>query len=487
MKAKYYLRIVVLILCGAAPILDAQSVLRAGAATSNITPFLGTSLDGTISQNGPAIQIHDELHVRCLVLDDGEIRLAMVVCDSTMIDRSIYDHAKSLIEKNSGIPANRVLISATHSHATPRVVPGLTDNPLNVEYEPFLARRIADAVQRAVVNLAPAQVGWTSFEKPDFVFNRRWLMEPGSDMANPFGKSGDTVRMNPGREGLIKPAGPVDPEISVLSVQHLDGRPLALLANYSLHYIGGYQRGHVSADYFAVFANRIQELLMSDWEKRSAGSGLSAAPFVGIMSNGTSGDVNANDFSKPREEFAPWERMQKVAYAIADDVYQLYPHIKYQSNLTISMVQRELLIAVRKPSQRQIEWARELSKKRGVDPAKKLTRPQVYARETLALSKYPDEIPIVVQAIRIGDLAIASSPCETFAETGLAIKKRSPFDATFTIELANGADGYLPTPAQHRLGGYESWPARSSLLAVNAEPKIRNTILELLEELKKGN
>ena len=96
-----------------------SATLRAGAATSNSTPHLGTSLDGTITQNGPAAQIHDELHARCLVLDDGTTRIALVVCDSTMIAREIYDHAKALIESNYGIPANRVLVSATHSHATP--------------------------------------------------------------------------------------------------------------------------------------------------------------------------------------------------------------------------------------------------------------------------------------------------------------------------------------------------------------------------------
>ena len=63
----------------------------------------------------------------------------------------------------------------------------------------------------------------------------------------------------------------------------------------------------------------------------------------------------------------------------------------------------------------------------------------------------------MLQAIRIGDLAIVSSPFETFAETGLEIKIRSPFKTTFTIELANGGYGYLPTPEQHRLGGYETW------------------------------
>ena len=55
-----------------------------------------------------------------------------------------------------------------------------------------------------------------------------------------------------------------------------------------------------------------------------------------------------------------------------------------------------------------------------------------------------------------------------FVEIGLEIKKKSPLKPTFTIELANGYNGYLPTPEQHELGGYETWRARSSYLEVDA-------------------
>ena len=67
-----------------------------------------------------------------------------------------------------------------------------------------------------------------------------------------------------------------------------------------------------------------------------------------------------------------------------------------------------------------------------------------------------------------------------FAEIGLEIKKKSPLKPTFTIELANGYNGYLPTPEQHKLGGYETWRARSSYLEVDASTKITATLLELL-------
>jgi hypothetical protein len=93
------------------------------------------------------------------------------------------------------------------------------------------------------------------------------------------------------------------------------------------------------------------------------------------------------------------------------------------------------------------------------------------------------ETDIVVQALRIGQIAIASTPTETYALTGLKLKRQSPLDNTMVIELANGGDGYIPPPEQHVLGGYNTWAARSAGLEVHAEPKIAEACLELLEQV----
>lgn len=446
--------------------------LRAGAALANITPKLGVPLDGTISQNGPAMDVHDELHARCLVLDDGSTRLAFAVVDSTVISREVIDQAKRLVETRLGIPPSHVCISATHTHSSPRAMVGLSDEASHREYLDFLAIRIADGIQVAANQLESAAMGWSSFEEPRFVHNRRWFVTEDAPRKNPFGAEGESVVMNPGRNGLVKPAGPVDTEVYLLSVRGPAGAPRCVLSAYGLHYVGGIPRGTISADYYGVYAAHLGELLQA---------GRQDPAFVGIMANGTSGDINANDYSQPAEKAPAFERMEMVGRSLAKKAAKTLDTLTHQEQITLAAAATELELAVRKPDEKRLAWAREMQAPK--NQTKTLSRGQVYARETLCLADYPDTVRIPIQVFRLGDLAIAQIPCEVFAETGLAIKERSPFRDTFTIELANGYYGYLPARRHFDLGGYETWPARSSFLEEQAEPKIVEAILELMHQL----
>ena len=94
-------------------------LFRAGAATSNITPVLGTDLIGGFLPRG-STHIHDDLHARCLVLDDGKTTLAIVIIDNVKFPTEIHFPTKKLIEKKTGLPPENVLIAATHTHSAPR-------------------------------------------------------------------------------------------------------------------------------------------------------------------------------------------------------------------------------------------------------------------------------------------------------------------------------------------------------------------------------
>lgn len=440
-----------------------------GTGIEDISPAMGVPLDGAISQNGGVETIHDPLHVRALVVSDGETKVALATIDSTMVSTDIIDAAKTIIEKRTGIPGSHAILAATHTHSTPRAVTGLIDDPAFASYLESLPAKIAEAVRAAEADLKSSMIGWNSVDVPDHVHNRRWFVEESASRPNPFGDAGEEVSMNPGREGLIRPAGPVDPEFYLLSVNSHDGKPRAVMGNYGLHYVGGIPRGHVSADYFGVFSDRIGTKIGADER------------FIGILSNGTSGDVNAIDFSKPRQKYEPFENMQRIADDLASKAVPLLQKLEYQGSGKVSAVETILQLGVRKPDAERLAWARETAAPK--NSPLRLTRPQVYAKETLGLADYPDSVAVRIQAIRIGDLGIVGIPCEVFAETGLAIKAADVFPDTFVMELANGYHGYLPTAEQHEWGGYETWAARSSYLEVDAETKIREASIGLLQEL----
>jgi hypothetical protein len=459
-------------LCLAVPVRAAEKAtgIHAGAVAIDITPTkLPISVNGGMTDR-MIDKVSDRLHARCLVLDDGKVRIAIVVCDSCMIPREIMDEAKRRASKSTGIPVERILISATHTHSAP-TAGGVFQSEPDRDYLDYLTQRIALGIEKANANLVPAQVGWGVGRNPDQVFNRRWKMKAGSIGADPFGQLTDQVKMNPGHlnPGLLEPAGPVDPEIVVLSVQTRSGKPLALLANYGLHYVGG--NPGLSADYFGAFAERLGVLLGADER------------FVGILSNGASGDVNNLNFAAAAVKREPGEQIRLVADSVARTVAEVHKKIEHRSDVTLAMAETDIELGVRLPAEADVARAKEILDKAAQGQPLK-TLPEIYARETVLMAKYPARVKVKLQAIRIGEMGIVSSPCETFAEIGLDLKKRSPLRPTCLIELANGYNGYMPTPAQHKLGGYETWRARSSYVEVDAAPKVTAALLGLLDKVK---
>ncbi|MPZ17817.1 MAG: hypothetical protein GEV06_07900 [Luteitalea sp.] len=454
---------------------DPDRRLQAGAAASNITPPLGELIVGGWSPK-PATHIHDELYARCLVLDDGRTRIGIVLADNVGIPSHVIEEAKRLTFERAGLRPEQLLIASTHTHSasTARGKNRYDESSPLDDYQRFLAGRIADGVQRAINNLQPAQIGWGSGSLPEQVFNRRWFMKPGADLTNPFGGV-DKVQMNPGvgNPNLLKPAGPTDPEIRFLSVRTPEGRPIALLANYSLHYVGGVPTGHISADYFGVFAERMSRLLGADAQD---------PPFVAMMSNGTSGNINNINFAGGQAKLPPYGRMNVVANQVAGEVFRALQEIPYDDRVPLGMIQRELTLEARRPDEAMTARARDILA-RPEDAPQGHIRERTYAKRILQIVEAPPRVDIVLQAVRIGDLAITAIPFEVFVEMGLEIKEKSPFPDTCTISIANGAFGYLPTVHHHELGGYETWLG-TNRVEVQAAPKIVSTMLAMLDELK---
>jgi hypothetical protein len=451
--------------------------LKAGAATSNITPEIGRPIIGGFVPY-PSKHIHDELHARCLVLDDGQTKLALVVCDLLGIDRIVSEEARKLIADRQGIPRENVLISGTHTHSassalgTDRFKLGQAAD----DYQTFVAKRIADGVARAVNNLRPAQIAFGKANAPEHVFNRRWHMQPGTVPVNPFGKM-DLVKMNPpaGSPNLTEPAGPTDPEVSFFSVQDADGRPLALYAAYSLHYVGGVGAADVSADYFAVFSEHLKDLLTAKGQ-----SDPFAPAFVAMIANGTSGDINNINFKTPRASKKPYEQIRYVGEDVAEKVHKAMAGLKYQSEITLAALYREPVIAWRHPTAEEMKWSEDT-----IAAGRKNQRDlsYIYAERAQRQAEYPESTTVPLQVFRIGEVCLGTMPFEVFCEIGLEFKAKCPIQPAFMVELAHGYFGYLPTPAQHKLGGYETWLG-TNRVEREASDKLLKELLEMAAELK---
>ena len=439
---------------------------RAGAAMVDITPTVFPVIVNGMVEERTATMAHDVLMARALVLDDGTERIAIVVVDSLMLTRAMLDDAKEQASQLTGIPTNRMLISATHTHSAPSAMPCLGSR-VDPEYAQFLPGQIVRSIVQASEKLTPAKVGWAVVTDDQHNHCRRWIFRSDRmTMADPFGQFNVRAHMHPGYQSPnhIGPSGPADTDLTVLSVQTTDDKPLAVLANYAMHYYGS---PLVSGDICGRFGAKFAELIgVSDQQPG----------FVGILSQGTSGDSMWMDYSQPAKQ----NDLDAYVRALAEGAVRASESIQYRSDITLAMAEETLKLNRRTPDEARLKWAHELV----VQVGDRLPRgwSEVYAFEQLQLHEDPTA-ELKLQAIRIGDFGITAIPDEVFGITGIKLKNASPLAVTMNIELANGAEGYIPPPEQHVLGGYTTWPARTAGLEVQAEPRIVETLTRLLEQV----
>ncbi len=470
--------------------------LRAGAATVDMTPTeFPRIISGGFLENR-AQRAHDRLFVRGVVLDDGRTRLALVVVDSLMMPRRLLDEAKRQAAQRSGIRPEHMLIAATHTHSAPSVM-GALGTPVDEPYAQRMPGWIAECIARAAGRLVPVRVGWVVVDLPQYTNCRRWIKRPDRIGTDPFGQATVRAMMHPGYQNpdYVGPAGPKDSGLTLLALVPVESpaggngagpagpsgkaptkkgttRPLAVLANYSMHYYGA---SPVSADYFGRFCERLAQRLSQDV---AAGAGTESASMpVVLMSQGTSGDLHWMDYSRPANP----PGLDGYANALVEAAFQAWPKIAWQERADLAMAERKITLRRRVPDEARLAWAQKIIE--GMkDRRRPANIPEVYALEQFYLRDDP-QAELIVQAVRIGQLGIVALPNEVFGITGLKIKAQSPLEPTFAIELANGAEGYIPPPEQHRLGGYTTWPARTAGLEVQAEPVLVETALGLLEQV----
>lgn len=446
----------------------AEPSLSAGASQIDISPP-----QFPVIRNGGFLQatddtVADPLHARALVLSEetSGTRIAIAIVDSCMIPRTMCDAIKTAVTEKCGIPRDHIVIAATHTHSAPSVMHYCLGSQADPAYSQFLPPKVAEAIVAANDALEPAEAGWAVFDADDFTKTRRWITRSDRLGVDPFGERTVHAMMHPGYQNpdYIGESGPSDPWFSLLSVRTREGQPLALLGNFSMHYFSGH-RG-LSADYFGEFSRRIAERLAPN-----------DSSFVAMLSQGTSGDSWRADYGKPA---SPGPSLQEYTSGLIGLATSALQHARHRHDLPLAIAEARVTLGRRIPDEDRLAWACGMVDKMG--NRRPANRPEVYAEQAVYLHENPRE-ELVLQAIRLGELALTAIPNEVYALTGLKLKARSPLATTINLSLANGAAGYIPPPEQHHLGGYTTWPARTAGLEVEAEPKITAEVLRLLEKV----
>lgn len=420
---------------------NGTQALKVGVGISVINPFLDTPLAGYYYPRMP-LGVHDDLHAKALVFDNGSEQIVLVACDLVELPRAAVEDARRRIQKAFGIPPDHVLVTATHSHTGPQMVP---------QYIEMLGHWIADSVETAEHDKQSAELRETVEEEPSLPFNRRYLMKDGKVTTNPGFLNPDVVR----------PVGPIDPRLPVLTAETPQGRRIVTWVNYSMHQdtVGG---DWISADYSYYLCRLLAVFQGPD--------------IPTIFTIGAAGDINHWDVHRPGPQRG-FDTAKRLGDVLGADVLKAYTHLQPIDSDRMEARSFTLGLPYQKLTRQDVQKAEQIlavPPTPGVD----FTLDRVWATKVMKIhhSNKPD-IDAEVQVLTLGPLAFVGVPGELFVQLGMQIIKGSPFPHTYILELANQDIGYIPTEIAFSQGGYEP---TSAVFAPGGGETIVKKALELL-------
>ena len=438
--------------------------LKLGTAAVAINPPPGIGLAGYYHERGHE-GVLDDIVVKATVLDDGQTRAAIVVCDLISMPKWLVTEARKQVEERTGIPGANVMIAATHTHTAPVLFRESsrdeTDGGAKAvakNYSQTLPKLIAEAVAVAHEKRQPVRVSVAKEQETQLAYNRRFWMRDGS------------VGWNPGKRNaqILRPAGPIDPEVGVFYAETTTARPAAVLTfvNYALHpdTTGGTR---ISADYPGALARALALYKGPD--------------MLTLFANGTCGNINHLDVHWAGAQTSPQEAT-RLGTILAAAVFKAYPRLQPLTNTGALRVRSEVVkLPLPSFTPAELEQARfdvRTAKDNTRDGFMKLVRAHRIL-DTAAREGQPQEVEM--QVIALGrDVAWVSWPGEIFVELGLSVKAGSPFAHTYNVELANGAIGYIPNKSAYPEGNYEVESAR---VAEGSGEMLVTSALRMLAEL----
>jgi len=406
---------------------------RVGAAMANITPPIGIPMAGYYSARYSEGVI-DDLYAKALVLSDGQSSVALVSCDLIGIPFGVVSEARRQIAQKIPLSQDAILISATHTHTGPILRRGSKIDELiggNSEivqkYTDGLPEKIAQAVVEAYERQQPAKLWVGRQEEYELSFNRRYWMRDGSVGWNPG-------KLNP---NILRPVGPIDPEVLVLYAESEKGEPLAAYVNFALHCdtVGG---NLISADYPGVLAKRLCE--------------YKGQHFVTLFGNGACGDINHINVNWADRQKGPQEA-NRIGTILAGDVMKAFMKLQPVAAQKIQFRREVVQLPLTPISDEDVRQAEKIIAQR--EKAKFLDL--VFACKTIDVAARKGKpLEAEVQVISLSkQVAFVGLPGEVFVTLGLNIKRGSPYLYTFVVELANGSLGYLPHRSAYAEGQYE--------------------------------
>jgi hypothetical protein len=430
--------------------------LKAGVAEIDLNPPLGLATgDGAPFAKGHLTP----LYAKALVLSNGNDEVAVVTLDMLGIDRPDAQRASRLVEERCGVPARGIVMTCSHTHVAPSMLPTLHTyrTTFNPDFDEAAMRRerdwvdhvveaIAEAACQAKANLQDASVGVTTANLPWLVFNRRFQTRDYGAWTHWMGLPKDQV---------YDVEGPIDPEFGLFVVRDADHKPMALMWNFT---------GHNSFNFGDKYSGDLAYTVQAALDER-IGEHIPC-----LYAPGCSGNTNYFDYQKP-------EGLTKATNGVADAIMAIYRECPTRPVVKIGSRQAELAMAQRDMT--QAWWQDDIDVKLGgwhdYEPRElERFRAEVAENETY---------PVDVTVLRIGDAAFIGLPMEAFVEFGLMIKERSPFKRTFVASYANGYAGYVATREAYIGGSYEVWPALNARVGREGGYLMVDKAAELLEEL----
>jgi len=463
--------------------------LRVGVAEADITPPVGFPMAGYYHERLAEGEI-DPLKARAIVFVDGATSGALVVCDLIGISTDLKNEVRKRASEKTGIPAEHIALSATHSHTAPDYMKELylrignePQPEMRANYIDKLIDGPVDAICTAFANAKPSFIETGSGTQNEAVaFNRRAVTRDGSVK----------TWMAANHPDFVRTAGPIDPQIGLVMIRDEAKKPVGVLSNFALHLdtVGGMKW---SADYPFFIERTLQQ---------SLGAGV-----ISIFGNGCCGDINhVNPRSTERNTAAV------IGQSIGNSIVRDLPGLQPIGNQKLTVKSRVVQLPLQDATQEEVEQSIEvLNKAKRKEPVeflehvtayKKLIIDQMRHKKPFAktgehitwglsrsLAGIGDTLPVDMTVITLGtDVAIVALPGEAFVELGLSIKQASPFRTTLVIELSNCVETiYVPTRVAAAGGSYEvtnstTLPGSGELIVETAISLLREAAAEVIAQ-----